>query len=210
MVAVRIVRGVGPWLALLGALALVGCGDDARPTSDARLIEALQRGGLVLVLRHTATDTRAGEREFMRSCSLQRNLSQLGRRQARDIGDAMEALGVPIGDVHASPMCRARDTARLAFRRVTLDRDLVSPGVTGTVADDERRARALRRMAQTPPAGRTDTVLVTHTGNIGGAFGLSVQEGELLVFRPRPAAVKPVLVARVRADEWARITRGNA
>jgi broad specificity phosphatase PhoE len=197
------------WLALLGALALAGCGDDARPSRDARLVEALQRGGLVLVLRHTATDTRAEERESLRSCSLQRNLSKPGRRQAREIGAALEALGVPIGDVRASPMCRTRDTARLAFGRVTLDRDLVSPGVTGTLLDDRRRARALRRMAQTPPAGGTDTVLVTHTGNIGGAFGLSLEEGELLVFRPRPRADKPALVGRVRPDEWARIAAGQ-
>jgi broad specificity phosphatase PhoE len=190
------------WLAAL-ALALAGCGGDDE-AEDPRAA-TLRGGGLVLVLRHAATEKRTDEQESLRSCSLQRNLSAEGRAQARKIGAAMRALRIRIGDVRSSPMCRTRDTATLAFGRATNDRDLISPGVIGTIADDDRRTRALRRIAQTPPPRGTNVVLVTHTGNIGAAFDVSAEEGELLAFRPRPGQRGPALVGRVRAEEWARL-----
>ena len=190
-------------------MLLAGCGSDETPSSakSERTVAALQEGGLTLVVRHAIADANINRQEFLRSCAFQRNLTEAGRGQARAIGSAVRALRIPIGEVRASPLCRARDTARLAFGRVTLDRDLISPGVIGTEADDKRRAKALRQLAESPPANG-NTVLVTHTGNIGAAFGEeTVQEGETLLYRPGAN-----LVGRVRAEEWAELasSAGNA
>jgi broad specificity phosphatase PhoE len=193
-------------LLLLAALALVaGCGDDepaAPPPSDP-LVRELREGGHVLVIRHATADAEINRRELLRSCQLQRNLTERGRAQARELGEAIRALRIPIGEVRSSPLCRTRDTARLAFGRATLDRDLVSPGVIGTEADDERRARALRAMVEDlPPAGE-NTVLVTHTGNIGAALGeATVAEGELLVYGEGAE-----LVGRVPPEQWQELRR---
>jgi phosphohistidine phosphatase SixA len=184
-------------------LVLAGCGgDDEEPEAAQRpIVAALQKGGLTLVLRHATADAEINRQELLRSCALQRNLTQAGREQAREIGKGIRALRIPIGDVRASPLCRGRDTARLAFGRVTLDRKLVSPGVIGTEADDERRADALRALADRPPTAGENTVLVTHTGNIGAAFGEeTVQEGELLAYGRGGR-----LVGRVRAEEWGEL-----
>ena len=164
---------------------------------------ALRQGGLTLVVRHAIADANINQQELLRSCAFQRNLTEAGRRQARAIGNAVRALRIPIGEVRASPLCRARDTARLAFGRVTVDRDLVSPGVIGTEADDKRRAKTLRGLAERPPPNGMNTVLVTHTGNIGAAFDEeTVQEGETLLYGPGAN-----LVGRVRAEEWAELVR---
>jgi phosphohistidine phosphatase SixA len=191
------------------ALALLaGCGGDdepaAAPPPDA-IVRALQDGGHVLVIRHATADAEINRQELLRSCLIQRNLTEAGRAQARAIGDGVRALKIPIGDVRSSPMCRTRDTARLAFGRATLDRDLVSPGVIGTEADDERRAEDLRAMvADLPPAGE-NTVLVTHTGNIGAALGEeTVAEGETLVYGEGGR-----LVGRVPAEKWAELAGGG-
>jgi phosphohistidine phosphatase SixA len=48
-------------------------------------------------------------------CATQRNLTDRGRDHARAIGAAIRALGVPIGSVPASPLCRTMETAILAF-----------------------------------------------------------------------------------------------
>jgi broad specificity phosphatase PhoE len=184
-------------LILLHACVLlaVACGDDEPRSERDGLVDALRGGGHVLVFRHAITESTTPEGESLRSCALQRNLSARGREQARAMGRAIRALGVPIGDVRASPMCRTRETAELAFGRVTNDRRLVSHGVIGTVADDDRRTRALRRMVRQDPGG-ANTVLVTHTGNIGSALGESLLEGEALVY------ANGRLVARVKAEEW--------
>jgi broad specificity phosphatase PhoE len=189
---------------VLAALALVaGCGDDepAAPPAPDPIVRELREGGLVLVIRHAMADAEINRQELLRSCLLQRNLTEAGRAQAREIGEGIRALRIPIGDVRSSPMCRTRDTARLAFGRVTLERDLVSPGVIGTEADDERRAQAMRAMVENlPPAGE-NTVLVTHTGNITAALGeVSVAEGDTLVYGEGAE-----LIGRVRAEEWAEL-----
>jgi phosphohistidine phosphatase SixA len=189
---------------LLAVLALAGCGSgDEGPRLEPReqaLAGALREGGVVLVMRHAKTETATDEVEVLGDCAQQRNLSDVGRAQARKLGHDIRALGVPVEEVRTSPMCRAKETADLAFGRSTIDRRLITPGVVGTAEDDDRRMAALRRMTTAPPG--TATVLVTHTGNIGGAFGESVEEGDVLVVRgERELGV-------VRPGDWARLAAG--
>jgi phosphohistidine phosphatase SixA len=195
---------------IVALLFMCGCGgDEEQPSASPNpIVATLQEGGLTLVLRHAISDANINRQELLRSCAFQRNLTEAGRDQARAIRSAIRTLRIPIGEVRASPLCRTRDTAKLAFGRVTVDRDLVSPGVIGTKADDKRRGKRLRTLAELPPAAGENTVLVTHTGNIGAAFGEeTVQEGEMLIY-----GAGAELVGRVRADEWAELVRaaGNA
>jgi len=191
-------------LAALGLLA--GCGDEP-PPAPARvppLVDALRGGGLVLAIRHTATEATTDRQESLRSCGAQRNLTEAGRRQARELGEGLRALRVPIGDVRASPFCRTQETARLAFGRVRVDDDLTSLGARGGVEDDDRRVRALRRLLGVRRHTGGTRVLVVHTANLGEAAGISLVEGETAVYRPLGRA-RFVLVGRVRAEGWARL-----
>jgi phosphohistidine phosphatase SixA len=186
---------------LLALLVLSGCGEDggspAAGGKDAALARALTEGGVVLVMRHARTELATDEVDVLGDCSSQRNLSEAGREQARTIGRDIEALGVPVDEVRASPLCRAKETAELAFGKAEVDRTLVSPGVTGTIADDEGRIRRLRGMTNAPAGSAT--LLVTHTGNIGGAFEQSVNEGDILVYRDGR------LLGIVTPDDWKRL-----
>ncbi len=205
--------------ALLALLALLaagllsgGCGEEdeparpaARPDPARELVAALRGGGHVLLMRHTRTGTETDMGpESLESCEQQRNLSADGREDARAVGAAVRRLGVPIGEVRSSPFCRTRDTARLAFGRVTLDRRL-----TQLATDDPqsgpaaRRVRALRRLLATAPDAGTNTVLVTHTPNVGAATGLSLLEGETVVFRPGREGP----VGRLEVEAWQRLAR---
>jgi phosphohistidine phosphatase SixA len=196
---------------IVALLLMAGCGGDGgeggheeqQSTTSKQVVAALQKGGLTLVLRHAISDADVNQQELLRSCAFQRNLTEAGRDQARAIGSAIRSLRIPIGDVRASPLCRGRDTAQLAFGRVIIDRNLVSPGVIGTEADDKRRGETLRELGERPPEAGENTVLVTHTGNIGAAFEEeTVQEGETLIYGPGAK-----LVGRVRAEEWAKLVR---
>ena len=81
------------------------------------LIERLREGGLVVFFRHADTTGMAcdslyqiGQREG------QRNISENGKTQSRQIGEALKALNIPVQyPVFAGPVFRARDTAEFAF-----------------------------------------------------------------------------------------------
>ena len=191
-------------LLLLLALAFVaGCGGDDEGSSSSSstenpLARQIRAGGLTLVIRHATADNEINKQEKLSSCAFQRNLTEAGKEQAKAIGAGVKALNIPIIEVKSSPMCRTFDTAKIAFGEVSEEEDLVSPGVTGTEADDKRRTAALRAMVEKAPAEGENRVLVTHTGNIGSALGEeTVAEGETLVY-----AEGAKLVGRVTAVEW--------
>jgi virginiamycin B lyase len=173
-------------------------------------VDELRRGGFVLAFRHAATDlSNADETRDLRDCSRQRNLTAKGRRQSRAVGSALRRLGVPVGDVLASPYCRTRDTARLAFGRLRESTALLSARfLTGSSARERQPAR-LRRLLAAPPRRGTNTVLVSHAFAIDDAAGVSLAEGEAAVVRPsgRPRDVE--IVATVDVDEWTRLARGS-
>jgi broad specificity phosphatase PhoE len=193
-------------LTSLATLVVAGCGgDDGKPSASATepIVRTLRAGGLTLLMRHALTDAAINQQELLRSCASQRNLTIAGREQARAVGRAIRRLRIPIGQVRASPLCRTRDTARLAFGRATTDRMLVSAGVVGTAADDARRGRALRALVRRPPPAGENTVLVTHSPNIRAASGYeTVAEGEILVLGAGGRTI-----GRVKAEQWPALAR---
>ena len=82
----------------------------------------------------------------LRDCSRQRNLTAKGRREARSIGSALRRLDIPVGEAPASPYCRTRQTARLAFGRL---RSGPAPYCRPAARS---RARPDRRAPAGPPA----------------------------------------------------------
>ncbi len=112
-------------LVLSLAVADAPCGRRRAPNAPhagATLLSALRAGGYVLYFRHTATDFGQNDEKMtgFEDCANQRNLTDAGRADARAIGAAIRSLGIPIGDVLASPFCRTRETAELIFGRFTV------------------------------------------------------------------------------------------
>ena len=124
--------------------------DPVRPLTGAALVEALRDGGHVLYLRHTQTPEDAvDEADPVGDCRRQRLLTAAGRADAVALGEAVRYLGVPVGEVLASPYCRTLDTARLAFGAARTDDALLSPAPDGD--QRERTTDGLRRLLQAVP-----------------------------------------------------------
>ena len=137
----------------------------------------------------------------------QRNLSDKGKALAKDFGDALRQVGVPVGTVYTSKYNRAYETAVLAgFKNIEKTADLTEGGLVVTPNENARRAKAFRAMIGTPPLPGTNTILITHQPNIVAALGkdwFDVKEGEASIFRPENGGYK--VLARVQMDEWPRI-----
>ena len=168
------------------ALALALLGVPAHAQASEALWNLLKSGGQVVIVRHAATDSTAGDRDTMRfeDCSTQRNLSASGRDDARRIGAAFRARGIAVDDVRSSVWCRCLDTATLAFGRASQWLPLNSffrnrdrePGQT----------YAVRELVSRHSGGTL--VLVTHQVNITALTGLYPDEGEMIVLTPRDKA----------------------
>ena len=201
-------RLIEAWVALLVALSFaagVHAADAAaRPTlAGPALASALRAGGFVLYFRHTATDFGQNDEKMtgFEDCATQRNLTDGGRADARAIGTAIRSLGIPIGDVLASPYCRTRETAELIFGRYT-----VAPAVRGGPASAEagRYGELKALLARRVNAGVN--VVVSSHGNpfVAVAGGPYLAEGEAAVIEPLGNGGFRV-VARIRKDEWAAL-----
>jgi phosphohistidine phosphatase SixA len=174
-------------LARLGALGagsgwLYATGLAAQtPAASERDAETLLRsGGCVLMLRHAQTEAGIGDPpDFnLAQCSTQRNLSDAGRVQSRQIGQWFEGRRLRPRQVASSPWCRCKETAELAFGRHT-----VLPALASTFDDSSTQAtqtRALRALLATTPAGQFD-VWVTHQVNITALTGEGPSMGEAVI-----------------------------
>ena len=194
-------------IALVAAalLALAGCGDDrpaATPTTPlegTRLVDALRGGGYVLFFRHAATTRMGQPDDDLTTCATQRNLNAEGRRQARAIGAAFRRLDIPVGAVIASPYCRTKDTAQLAFGRV--DEETLALKDGGDAISD--------LIARLPTGTDTNTMLVGHGMDRLPPLRLPpLDEGEAAVLVID--AGRSHRVARVKADEWAGLVAAEA
>ena len=174
------------------------------------VVAALKDGGCVIVFRHGATnrdqaDTDPLNLDDPNNVSKQRQLSERGRQVAKDVGAAFKTLQIPIGAVYTSKFFRAVETGRLiSGKDVVATADISEGGQVVTPIENDRRTEAMRKLAATPPAKGTNTLVVSHKPNILDAFGkdwFDVREGEASIFRA-DASGKPVLFARLLASDW--------
>lgn len=153
-------------------LALLASPASADPAEQARAM-----GADVIFLRHAiapGTGDPAGFR--LDDCTTQRNLSDEGRAQARAIGDAMRASGLPVARVLTSEWCRARDTATL----LNLGAVTEEPGLNSFFGNPDARQPTLDRLnavLQDLPADGSLTVMVTHQVVITAITGQTVPSG---------------------------------
>jgi phosphohistidine phosphatase SixA len=194
-------RAVALSLALLAPTAVLAQQGSTPALGGADLVGALRAGGHALYFRHADTDHRENDQRMTSAedCATQRNLSDRGRDRARAIGEAIRALGIPIGAVLASPLCRTVETAMLAFGAAQKSAAVreggpLPPGSPG-------RFPALRALLSTPVAPGTNTIVVGHGYPyytlVGGQY---LDEGEADVIRPR--GVDFEVLARVRLEQW--------
>lgn len=173
------------------------------------ILVRLRAGGYTIYFRHAATDTsqtdepaatastECAERGECGGCRQQRNLSDVGREQARQVGAALRTLDVPIGAVLSSPLCRAMDTARLMF-----DRAQSEPDVRGGGLGRPSYPGLLGLISTAVPAG-ANQVLLGHGYQFSAVAGAAYQleQGEAAVIKGLGNG-KFEVIARIRCEEW--------
>jgi hypothetical protein len=170
--------------ALLYGLLWFAC--SAAAQVDPAIVGKLREGGLVLYMRHTSTDFSQNDAAMTsyEDCAHQRNLTDKGRAEAREIGAHFKRLGIPLGEVLASPFCRTLETARLAF--------------------DE-----LKKLLATPVKQGENRVIASHGNPFHAVAGPPyLAEGEIAVVRPE-GGMRFTVIARIRPQDWSGLRAGG-
>ena len=190
-------------LPMPGREGILAAQEAQNPLGIERLLAELRAGGLIIFFRHAKTDRDQVDQELgdFTDCSKQRNLSQEGRYQARDIGKAIRSMNIPIGKVLSSPFCRCKETAQLAFGEFETSRDLRF-GMGVDFVETAALAMTLREMLAIPPVPGTNTILVSHTANLKEATGIWPNpEGAAYIFKPFPGVGFKYL-GNIPPDGW--------
>jgi len=206
----RILFGVG-WV--LGLLALASCptGPSQPPSSLPSLVEALRAGGNVIYIRHMTADVGRdvpGAGDWWKRCGEDhRMLSDKGRADAVQVGEAVRRLHVPIADVRCSEYCRAVETARL----LSLGDPKTDARLNGWPAWKAMEPeRGLQRLAQgtrdllalRPAQG--NVLLVSHKQDFSDPADpvlADLKDGECAVFTPDGRGGF-ALRGRIKVEDW--------
>lgn len=146
---------------------------------------ALAKGGHVVLIRHgNAPPGYGGDPPGFKlsDCSTQRNLDELGREEARALGQAFRKHGVRVDRTVSSPWCRCLETARLmAVGEVESSWALVpdmNPNARVRLGELKALVSAWR--------GPGTFVLVTHALTIRPLVGFLPLQAEAVVVKPAP------------------------
>ncbi len=168
-------------LAIITALLTALLGQSAMANEEAiwDKLQGTNPKGYVLLLRHTIAPGVGDPENFkLNDCSTQRNLSQLGRQDAKAVGDWLKRRDIKISRVESSRWCRAKETAQLlGIGRVRLNANLDSLFESKDPANAIQTVRVKKQIVDWRNKSGL-LVLVGHFVNIGAVTGVGVGSGE--------------------------------
>ena len=140
--------------------------------------------GYVLLMRHSYAPGVGDPDNFkLNDCSTQRNLSDVGRQDAQDVGEWLQRREIKIFRVETSRWCRAKETAQLlGLGKVRLNKNLDSLFEEADALNHPQTA-AVRKQIQNHRNRAGLLVLVGHYVNIAALTGVGVASGEGILVR---------------------------
>lgn len=150
----------------------------------------------VILLRHGDAPGRHEPAGFnLEDCATQRNLSDQGRNEARQLGDQLRRQGLVVAKIVSSRWCRTRETAKLLDLGAVAD----APSFDNLDFNKSQSAGLLDSERQMIAAWRGPGVLVivTHSSNIKALTGFDVEQGAMIVAKPKQTARAPLQFNKV-------------
>jgi broad specificity phosphatase PhoE len=160
---------------------------------------ALVTGGHVALIRHgNAPPGYGGDPPGFRidDCKTQRNMDELGREQAKALGQAFRNHGVHVDRILSSPVCRCLETAHLMAVGSVESSGALIPDREPSVPVRLRELKAIVSAWRGPGT----LVLVTHGFTARALLGFVPNQAETVVLRPEPGGgAGAAVVGRIAA-----------
>ena len=146
-----------------------------------KLIDQLEDGGKLIFIRHAYAPGSGDPDNFnLNDCSTQRNLSNEGRNQAKNIGEFLKKNKIKIEKVISSEWCRCKDTSSLAFGSFETKNFLNSFYSSKFTKNKKSQMLDLREYIKDFQS-KKNLVLVTHYVVISEALNYAPSSGEIVI-----------------------------
>ncbi len=146
-----------------------------------KLIENLEEGGKLIFIRHAYAPGSGDPNNFnLNDCSTQRNLSEEGKKQAKNIGEFFKNNNIKFDKVLSSEWCRCKETAKIAFKNFTTNNFLNSFYSSRFAKNKDKQIKALNDYVK-KFYNNKNLILVTHYVLISEVLGYAPSSGEIVV-----------------------------
>jgi phosphohistidine phosphatase SixA len=149
--------------------------------SNQSLINELKNGGKLIFIRHAYAPGGGDPNNFdINDCNTQRNLSNSGRKQAKNIGIFFKDNNIKIENVYSSEWCRCKETALIAFNKFENKNFLNSFFSSKFAKNKDLQIQNLRKFIK-DFNGDENLIFVTHYIVISKLLNYSSSTGEIVI-----------------------------
>ena len=167
-------------LCLVFFLCLFGYLTREGKATEEDLWQALKQENHFALIRHALAPGTGDPPDFnIRDCTTQRNLSERGRNQARNIGRRFLENGIHKAEVYSSQWCRCLETAALLGLGPVQELEILN-SFFRRFENREKQTAALKSWIYDKEI-RTPHILVTHQVNITALTDIFPGSGEMVI-----------------------------
>ena len=150
-------------------------------TAAEKISSLFNDGGNLIFIRHALAPGNGDPDNFkIDDCSTQRNLSEKGIKQSKNIGLFFKNNDIKIHKVLSSEWCRCKDTARFAFG------DFQTFNALNSFYDEKYKNNELKQLNDfliyiNNLKGDENLIFVTHYVVISSILGIGTSSGEIVI-----------------------------
>ena len=144
--------------------------------SNSSIFKKIQGGGYILYSRHGETIDELESNPDLNNCATQRNLSEHGKEQAKQIGNIFRQQKIPIQyPILTSPYCRTKDTGKIAFgeENIEVNNDLANIHYLKQEDLDTEKQKVkenLMKILETVPSQNLNKVIICHNISFDNSY----------------------------------------
>ena len=145
------------------------------------MIYELKQGGKLIFIRHAIAPGGGDPINFdIKKCSTQRNLSDSGRKQAKEIGSFFKNNNILIDKVYSSEWCRCKETALIAFKEFETKNFLNSFFSSKFAKNKDSQIEKLKEFINNWDS-KNNVIFVTHYVVISEILNYAPSSGEIVI-----------------------------
>ena len=149
--------------------------------SKKNIVNELKNGGKLIFIRHAYAPGSGDPYNFdINNCSSQRNLSNIGKIQSKEIGNFFIKNNILVDKVYSSEWCRCKETAKIAFHNYKIKKSLNSFFSENFAKNKDSQMINLKKFIKDWD-GKQNLVFITHYVVISEILNYGTSSGEIVI-----------------------------